>query len=280
MLIDQLTASQIAQFKKNGFIIFEQFLPSKHLNKIKKRIEPLFRGDFETGIEPDEWNWRYGRDNPQHTRQICNAWKSDKLIREIVCHEAIGRVISQLMEWRGTRLIQDNVLWKPSGAQSLTFHQDASYDDWVVPQIMATCWIALDDTYVDSGTLEFVAGSHKWGLSIPPNNFMGEKNHKLHLEKYARKNKMTLNFTKVLVPAGGASFHHGLIWHGSEINKTKNDRRALVSHCVPEDAKFHDTNCGGTGRIYRKYKLNNSNRLENSFFPLIWSETSYEVTES
>ena len=78
--------------------------------------------------------------------------------------------------------------------------------------------------------------------------------------------------TKVLVPAGGASFHHGLIWHGSEANNTTKERRAIVSHCVPENAKFHETNCGGTGKLYRKYKLNDSSRLEDSFFPVIWNQ--------
>ena len=272
LIIDQVSTEQISEFQKNGFVILKKFLPHQTLQALKTKIEPLFQGNFETGIEPDEWNWRYGRDDPRHTRQICNAWKSDNLIKETVCNKSIGRIISQLMGWKGTRLIQDNVLWKPPGAGAVTFHQDASYDDWIIPQTMATCWIALDDTFIDSGTLEFAVGSHNWGLAEPPSNFIGQNNHKVYLQNHAKQIGETVRLTKVIVPAGGASFHHGFLWHGSESNKTKNERRALVSHCVPKNATFHETNCGGTGKIYRKYKLNDSNRLEDSFFPVIWDQ--------
>ena len=54
------------------------------LDKLRDRFEPLFRGEFETGIEPDEWNWRFGRDPIDVTRQICNDWKSDGLIKKLI----------------------------------------------------------------------------------------------------------------------------------------------------------------------------------------------------
>jgi hypothetical protein len=41
----------------------------------------------------------------------------------------------------------------------------------------------------------------------------------------------------------------------------------MVSHCIPYDAKFHPTNSGGTGNIYRKYKKNDSDELDDFFFP-------------
>ena len=76
----------------------------------------------------------------------------------------------------------------------------------------------------------------------------------------------------VEVPPGGVAFHHGLTWHGSGYNKTKHHRRAIVSHCVPSNAKFHPTNTGGTGKIYRKYKKINSLQLDESFFPILWTK--------
>ena len=82
MIINQLNKKQIDEFQNNGYLILKKFLPAKTLQALKIKIDPLFRGDFETRIEPDEWNWRYGRDDPRHTRQICNAWKSDNLIKE------------------------------------------------------------------------------------------------------------------------------------------------------------------------------------------------------
>ena len=36
--------------------------------------------------------------------------------------------------------------------------------------------------------------------------------------------------------------------------------------------KFLPTNEGGTAKIYKKYKKNNSDLLDESFFPLLWKK--------
>jgi len=41
---------------------------------------------------------------------------------------------------------------------------------------------------------------------------------------------------------------------------------------VPNDAEFHPTNTGATAKIYKKYKKNDSNKLDDIFFPLLWKE--------
>ena len=92
-----------------------------------------------------------------------------------------------------------------------------------------------------------------------------------------KDNNKELNITYVEVPPGGASFHHGYTWHGSGINKTSLNRRAIVSHCIPSDAKFHSTNIGGTGKIYKRYKKLNTNEMDESFFPIIWNREGYQT---
>jgi phytanoyl-CoA hydroxylase len=270
MITALLNENLLLDFNQNGFLVLDKFIDLQYLDKLRERIEPLFKGEFETGLEPDEWNWKYGQDADDVTRQICNAWKSDNLIKQIVCNSIIGECASKLMGWDGARLLQDNVIWKPPGGKSLLFHQDASYDDWIVPQTMVTCWMPLDDTYIENGSLEFVSGSHKWGLSNPSDSFHAPDDYKKELKKYVKDNNKILDLVEVNIPAGGVSFHHGLTWHGSGPNNSINHRRALVAHCVPSDAKFHPTNCGGTGKIYRKYKMNNSDDLNESFFPILW----------
>ena len=161
-----LNEDLLEDFNKNGFLVLDKFIDLQYLEDLRERIEPLFKGEFETGIEPDEWNWKYGKDSNDVTRQICNAWKSDNIIKQVVCNPTIGKCVSKLMGWKGARLLQDNVLWKPPQGKSLIFHQDASYDDWIIPQTMVTCWMPLDDTQIENGTLEFVTGSHKWDLCI------------------------------------------------------------------------------------------------------------------
>ena len=269
--------NEIEKFNKNGFVVFDKFLLEKKIEILKNRFDDLFDGKFENTIEPDEWNWKKDSSDPRATRQICNVWKSDNLIRKIVCNKTIGLIASQLMRWKGARLVQDNILWKPSGGKTLGYHQDASYVDWIVPQTMITCWMSLDQTNQKIGTLEFVTGSHKWGLNPPSVNFHSPDDYRKELINFAKINNKELNITYVEVPAGGASFHHGYTWHGSGINTTNLNRRAIVSHCIPSDAKFHSTNIGGTGKIYKRYKKINTNEMDESFFPILWNKKGYQT---
>ena len=141
-----ISPEQLTTFRKDGFVVIPSVLTDTEVANARSRFEPLFSGDFETGVQPDEWNWRTGRDDPALTRQICNAWKSDRSIASIVLREDIGAACAQLRKWPGARLNQDNVIWKPPGTKALGFHQDDSYQDWIVPSEMMTCWITLDDT--------------------------------------------------------------------------------------------------------------------------------------
>ena len=62
MINASLNRNLLEDFNQNGFLILDKFIDLQYLDKLKDRIEPLFKGEFETGIEPDEWNWKSGRD--------------------------------------------------------------------------------------------------------------------------------------------------------------------------------------------------------------------------
>jgi hypothetical protein len=80
-VVEALTSEQIEAFHRDGFLIVEEGLISEPaLEQLRSRYERLFDGDYETGIAPDEVNWKPGRDPEDRTRQLCNAWKSDTVI--------------------------------------------------------------------------------------------------------------------------------------------------------------------------------------------------------
>ena len=54
------------------------------------------------------------------------------------------------------------MIWKPPSGRALLCHQDAAYLDHLDPPNMTTCWMALDDTTADTGTIYYVRGSHRW----------------------------------------------------------------------------------------------------------------------
>ena len=263
-----LTQEQRASYADDGFIVVPRIIPPATAAQLRERFEPLFRGEFETGLMPDEWNWREGRDADDLTRQICNGWKADRTIAATVLVPDIGKACASLSDWPGARLAQDNLLWKPPGGRSLGFHQDASYLDWVVPPEMTSCWIALDGTRRDAGTVLYARGSHRWGLSPQPDTFHAPDEPLAPLEDAAAVAGQDVDLVPVEVPAGGGAFHHGRTWHGSLVEAAGIGRRSLVVHCFSSDARFHETNVGA---IYGRYKRVGETAMEETFFPILWS---------
>ncbi len=166
----QATTSLRTQYDADGFVTVNTLLNTPCLAPLHKAFDDLFDGIFETGIRPDEVNWQTGSD-PTVTRQICNGWRANHTIASVVLDATLGEALCDIAGWEGCRIMQDNLLWKPPGAKSLGYHQDSAYTAWLTPADMITCWIALDDTTAEGGTMELATGSHRWQLRAPDGEF-------------------------------------------------------------------------------------------------------------
>ena len=209
-----LSPHQIDQFRNDGFLVVENLLDFETVEILRQRFEHLFRGEFETGISPDEVNWQVGESDPSLTRQICNGWKADFMIARTVFRTDLGRGIALLGNWPGTRLFQDNLLWKPPGARPIGLHQDNAYVGWLTPQEIVSCWMALDDTQAQGGTLELVRGSHRWAHSQPDSTFHGPQRYREAMEQAATIEGIAPDIVSIEIPCGSASLSSwlGLAW--------------------------------------------------------------------
>jgi len=265
----ELTQPQVERFRADGFLVLDRLIEPADAARVAARFERLFRGEFETGLYPDEWNWREGRDKPDLARQICNGWKADYTVASLVLRAEIGRLCAQLAGWPGARLAQDNIIWKPPGARPLGFHQDDSYNGWIDPPHMLTCWIALDPTTAAGGTIEYVRASHRWPVSPPIRQFHAPADYRKELMEAAAQVGLTPEIVPVEVPAGGCAFHDGGTWHGSDTNRADRPRRSAVAHCMSSAARFHPTK---VSYIYNRYKRVGDTAMDESFFPILWTQ--------
>jgi hypothetical protein len=268
----ELTADHIARFNRDGFLILDRIIEPDEARRVASRFEDLFAGRFETGVQPDEWNWREGRDSPDLTRQICNAWKSDHSVARVAFRADIGRACAQLGGWDGARLELDNAIWKPPGARPLGFHQDSAYLHWLRPNDQVSCWIALDQTTAEGGTLLHVRGSKDWGLGSPIRQFHGPRDYMREMQEAAQSIGQTPEVVPVVVPVGGGAFHHGWTWHGSADNRSGKPRRSLVVHTIRAEARYDPAHLGqGIGPTYGRYRKFGSDVLDEYYFPILWT---------
>jgi len=269
------------RFHADGFAVVDRLVGDGVVAALRERFDRLFRGDFETGVPPDEVNWQQGTGDPTLTRQLCNGWKADRLVAAVVLDPALGEALARLAGWPGARIIQDNVLWKPPGARSVGFHRDNAYLPWYRPQEMATCWIALDDTTAAGGTVEFARGSHRWATGAePPMEFHAPDDHRAPMEQAAAAEGLEPDVVPAEVLAGGGSFHHGWTWHGSGANRSDAHRRTLVLHCASSEARFHRPGFGeGNGPIYSRYAHPDDDAMDEVHFPVLWRNDGYRTPD-
>ena len=268
----QLSDAQIAEFHQDGVLIVDELVSTSVADAIAERYEHLFRGNFETGVRPDEVNWQQDESPPELTRQICNGWKADRTLAKVVLREDIGRAAAQLAGWPGARVMSDNVLWKPPAARPIGFHQDNSYLDWFRPGELLSCWIALDDTTAQGGTMEVVRGSHRWGRFPMPKQFHGPQAYQQGMLDAARELHKTPELVPIVVPKGGGSFHHGWTWHGSGFNHCAEPRRSLVVHLCSSESRFVADKLGsGNGGIYARYRRLADDMMDENYFPIVWT---------
>ena len=249
-----LSPEQISQFREDGFLILENFLPSEFVGQLVSRLSPLFHGEFETGIYPDEWHWRPGMSLSDITREMCNAWKSDRTIASLVLSSEIGRLTATLAGWEGARIGQDSMWMKPPQAKPVAMHQDGTYINYLDPAAMMTCWVALDDATAADGTLVYAKGSHKWPLVNVEGEFHAPvKDYRWAMLQAAENAGVEEpELVVVEVPAGGCAFHHGRTWHGlCQTTRAEGTFHSIGLHTIPSKARFHSVN--DPGFIYGRF---------------------------
>ena len=89
----ELNQAQAEQFDRDGFLVVDRIVDRDAVDRVAARYEPMFRGEFETGVRPDEVNWQEGRDSPELARQICCGWKADRVISTVVFVALLASVL-------------------------------------------------------------------------------------------------------------------------------------------------------------------------------------------
>ena len=264
------TAAQREHFATNGYVLQPDVIRPEDRDALVAAFERLFRGDFDTAVYPDEWHWREGISKPEAFREIVNAWKSDDSVASVALDAAIGKRAAELMGWRGARLAQDDVLWKPPGAQGVSYHTDGKYiSDNFVPRDdnSVTVWIALDAADEATGVVEYARGSHQWERASTKASFHDGSGVD-PVRAAAAAAGVELTVARHEVSACSAVFHHQDVWHGSAANASPDrPRRALGLHYIRADVRFRRD--PDPDYIYGRYDLGDG-VVHDAFFPRVY----------
>ena len=237
---NSLTQEQINYYRKNGFLIIEDFLNEEELNTWRKTLADAL--EKRQGRKFPHSELKTGENDGINTDatyfgnvfdQIINLWMTHEGMKELILDKRIGKMATQLADVDGIRVWHDQALIKKPWANPTSWHIDTPFWSFSHREALSI-WVALDDVTIQNGCLYFMPGSQLDTKFDEPNIGMNMGEIFNEYPKYADKEP----FVSV-IKAGSCSFHNGLNIHAAGPNMTTGYRRAMTCAFMPDGSTFN-----------------------------------------
>ena len=263
MVLDQ---TSIDTYRRDGVVVLRGVVPAETLAL-------LSHGVAENLAHPSPWANDY---TPSHENgrffDDYVSWQRISAFRQAALEGVLPAVAGALMGTRRPRFFHEHVLVKEPGADVPTpWHQDQPYY-CVDGTDTVSLWIPLDSVPRER-TLEFVAGSHKWGKYFRPERFNKTAlNENDGLEPVPdidgnRDQYQVLGWA--LEPGDAVAFNY-LTLHGAPANKSKvEQRRAFSLRLMGDNVRFARREGINTSPPFRGVTLQHGAVMDAPEFPLL-----------
>lgn len=201
----------------------------------------------------------------------CN-WNRIPEYRDFIFNSGAAEIGRQLMGTKTVRLFHEHVLVKEPGADVATpWHQDQPYY-CVDGTDTVSLWIPLDHIPRER-TLEFVAGSHKWGRYYRPERFdKTPLNEGDGLESVPdiNGNRDKFNVIGWALESGDAVAFNYMTLHGAPANKSQSEqRRAFSLRLLGDNVRYAKREGIKTSPPFRGLTLIHGAAMDAPEFPLL-----------
>lgn len=231
----QLSAEQVQSFHERGFLAGIRILNELQLEGLRSALATL----VDPSHDGQELWYEYNRNESTDPNTVLfhalGAWRVSEAFHDLLWHLAFTVPAAQLLGG-DVRFWHDQLFCKPANHGGVVaWHQDYSYWTRTEPIAHLTCWIALDDSSIDNGCLQYIPGSHRWPL-LPITGLSGDM---LAVKKVLTDDQwhQLQSPYAVELKAGQCAFHHPLMVHGSGENRSSKQRRATVINAVRDGVR-------------------------------------------
>ena len=261
----QLTAAQVEFFNENGYLSGIKMLEEWQVDELCKQLAEIADPNHPGHHLFYEFHTNESTDPDAVLFHSLGHWRITEGFHDLFWNPAFTRAASQLLGDVSVRLWHDQLFCKPAHHGGVVaWHQDYSYWTCTRPMQHLTCWVALDDATTENGCLNYIPGSHRWGLLDRP-NLAGDMN--CLMEFLNDKQKAAFKPIPIELKKGYATFHHPLLVHGSHENKSERSRRAFVLNAFADGtmSDIDDDFLDGIPFVKKGKKM------EGQFFPLLYA---------
>lgn len=212
-----LSARQVAQFRRDGFIKLRDVLSAETLARFGAEITRLTI-ELNTEQRPLAERSTYDR----AFLQVMNLWEQSPLVGRFVMSQRLGRIAAELLEVDGVRLYHDQSLYKEPGGGITPAHADQYY--WpLASDRTITAWIPLQPVPPEMGPLGFYAGSQ--GVSFGRDLGISDESEARISDNMARHG---FGFASGGFDLGEVSFHLGWTFHKAGPNTSDRPRSVMT----------------------------------------------------
>ena len=203
-----LSSNQLKQYKNEGFVSPINVFSKEKAKEIRDEIE-LIEKEMPEELE------KSGRYNAHLISPLLDGVTHNPKILD-----AVQSLIGEDILVCGTTLFIKN----PNEKGFVSYHQDAKYIG-LEPHNWVTAWVAITDSNEHNGCMRMWSGSHKDNLKQHDQNF-NEGN--LLTRGQTINDVPKENTTPLILSSGQMSLHHPTVVHGSELNKSNDQRIGFV----------------------------------------------------
>ena len=259
-----------------------QPLASNTVQQFRSQGATVLRGVFSDWIDTLRKGVDFNMDHPApsardyHTEEggrflsdYCN-WDRIEPYRDFIFNSPAAAIGAELMGSSSVRLFHEHVIVKtPKTGMPTPWHQDLPYYSVDATQTVSI-WIPMDAVPRDR-TLEFVAGSHKWGKHYRPQRFDGtalNENDGLEELPDIDGNREAYDILGwALEPGDAVAFDYRTV-HGAPANNSASaQRRAFSLRLLGDDATFARREGIVTSPPFEGVTLKHGDPMEAPEFP-------------
>ncbi len=169
-------------------------------------------------------------------------WPRHDGFRDFVFNAPAAEIAARIMGANKVNIVFDQLLIKePRTRECTPWHHDITY--WpIYGEQVCTVWLALDEVDAETGAVEFVKGSHKWGQRYKAPAFAGDDRYKEDLPPVPdiEAQRHELELVQFDMAPGDCTVHHGMTVHGAPGNaRSERRRRAYVTRWAGDDVVYH-----------------------------------------
>lgn len=258
-----LSTTQVEAFGRDGFVGPVDVLSPAEVAATRQAVAEVIARLPELAAQLYEVEHAFTERPGEVVCHFLGGWRAHPALAALVRHPRAVAMAAQLLGTPTVRFWHDQVFAKPPRHPGVVpWHQDYSYWTRTAPACHLTINVMLDDADEQSGCVQFLPGSQRWGL-LPKLPFDAP------LEAIRACLPQGASWRPVAVPvrAGQATIHHSHTLHGSDQNRSERWRRAAVLNYMGGHVRVAD----GSAPLLRGAPLLPTGALvDGPMFPLVW----------